>query len=67
MKVKLYQRFSNIHKTKEGPDTIKKYLAKALNVVWTQDIEGKSLESLWESMHRRVVSVLYIKGWHTKY
>ena len=36
-------------------------------MVWTQDIEGDFLESLWESMPRRVAAVLDAKGWYTKY
>ena len=46
VKEKLHQRFPNIHKTKGGPDTIRRHLAEALNVVWTQDIEGEFLERL---------------------
>jgi len=55
-------RFPNIHKTKGGPDTVRRCLAEALVVVWTQDIEGDFLESLWESMPRRVAAVLDAKG-----
>jgi len=36
-------------------------------VVWTQHIEGGFLESMWESMPRRVGAVLDAKGWYTKY
>jgi len=35
LKEKLHPRFPNIHKTKEGPDTIRRYLAEALDVRWT--------------------------------
>jgi len=41
-----YQSFPNIHKTKRGPNTIRRWLEKALGIVCTQDIEGKFLESL---------------------
>ncbi|KAG0637881.1 hypothetical protein HOY80DRAFT_1081612 [Tuber brumale] len=53
--------------TKGGPDTIRRHLAEALDIVWTQDIEGDFLEKLWESMPRRVAAVLDAKGWYTKY
>jgi len=66
-KEKLHQGFPNIHKTKWGLDTVRRSLAEALDVVWTQDIDGDSLESLWESMPRRVAAVPDSKGWYTKY
>jgi len=40
LKEKLHQCFPNIHETKRGPDTVRRFLAKALDVVWTHDIEG---------------------------
>ena len=46
LKEKLHQRFPNIHKTKGGPDTIRRCLVEALDVVWTKDIEGDFLESV---------------------
>ena len=46
LKEKLHQRFSNIHKTQWGPDTIRRCQAEARNVVQTQDNEGEFLESL---------------------
>jgi len=67
LKEKLHQLFPNIHKTKAGPDTVRRCLAEALDVVWTQDIAGDLLESLWESMPRRVAAVLDTKGLYTKY
>jgi hypothetical protein len=67
MKEKLHQRFPNIHKTKGGPETVRKHLAVALNQVWTQDIEGDFLERLWESMPSRVAAVIDARGWYTKY
>jgi len=35
LKEKLHQRFPNIHKTKGGPDGVRRCLAEALDVVWT--------------------------------
>ena len=64
---KLHQRFPNIHKTKGSPKAVKKHLAKALNQVWAQDIEGEFLERLWESLPNRVAAVLDARGWYTKY
>ena len=46
---------------------MRKHLAKALDECWTKDIEGEFLESLWESMPRRVAAVMAAKGWYTKY
>jgi len=62
VKEKLHQRFPNIHKTKGGPDTVRKHLAEALNQVWAQDIEGEFLERLWESLPNRVAAVLDARG-----
>jgi len=31
------------------------------------EIEGDFLETLWESMPRRVAALLEAKGWYTKY
>jgi len=67
LKEKLHQCFPNNCKTKGGPHSITRCLAEALDVVWTQDIEGDFLESLWEYMLRRVAAVLDAKGWYTKY
>ena len=67
LKEMLHQRFPNIHKTKGGPETVRGCLAEALDVVWTQDSEGDILESLWESMPRRVAPILDANGWYTKY
>jgi len=67
LKEKLHQCFPNIHKTKGGPDTVRRCLAEALDVVWTQDIEGDFLEILWESKPRKVAAVLDAKGWYTNY
>lgn len=53
LKTKMNRRFPNIHKTKGGPDTVRIYLAVALNEVWMKDIKGDFLEKLWESMPRR--------------
>jgi len=66
VKEKLHQCFPNIHKTKGGPDTVRKHLAEALNQVWAQDIEGEFLERLWESLPNRVAAVLDARGWYTK-
>jgi len=66
IQVKLPQHFPHIHKTKEGQDTIRRQLAEALNVVWTQDIEGEFLERLWKPKARRVAAVLDAKGWYTE-
>jgi len=41
LKEKLHQCFPNIHKAKGGPDTIRRCLAEALDVVWTHNIEGE--------------------------
>ena len=59
---KLHQPFPNIHQNKGGPDTVCRCLAEALNVVCTPDIEGDFLESLWESIPRRVATILDAKG-----
>ena len=67
MKDNLHQRFPNIDKSKGGPDTVRKCLAEASDVVWTQDIEGNFLESLWESMPNRVAAVLDAMRWYTRY
>jgi len=67
LKEKLHQRFPNIHKMKRGPDTVRRCLAEALDVVWTQDIEGDFVESQWESMPRRVAADLEAKGRYAKY
>ena len=66
-KEKLHQCFPNIHKTKGGPDTVRRCLSEALNQVWTQDIEGEFLKKLWESPPYRVAAVLDARGWYTKY
>lgn len=67
LKEKMHQRYPNIHKTPGGPDAVRRRLAEALSEVWAEDIEGDFLESLWESMPRRVAAVLAAKGWYTKY
>jgi len=67
VKEKLHQHFPNIIKTKGGPDTIRRHLEEALNVAWTQDIEGEFLERLWESLPRRVAAVVDAKRLYTKY
>jgi len=61
LKQKLHQPFPNTHKTKGRPDTLRRYLAEALDVVWAQGIEADFSESLWESMPRRVAAVLDAK------
>jgi len=67
LEAKLHQRCSHIHKIKGGPDTVRRCLAEAVHVVWTQDIEGDFLKSLWESIPRRMAAVLDAKGWYAKY
>ena len=69
LKEKLYQHFSNIHKTKKRPYTIRtwRYLIEVLNLIWTQDIEWEFLESLWEPMPRREITILGAKRWYAKY
>jgi len=40
LKEKLHECFPNIHRTKRGPNTVRRCLAEALDVVWTQNVEG---------------------------
>jgi len=67
LKEKLHQRFPNINNTKAGLDIVKRCLAEAFDVVWILDRKADFLESLWESMPRRVAAVLDALGWYTKY
>jgi len=67
VKENLHQHFPNIHKTKGGPETVRKHLAEALDQVWAQDIEGEFLEKLWEFLPNRVAAVLDASGWYTRY
>jgi len=63
----LMSAFENIVKIEGGPDTVRRCLAEALDVVWNQDIEGDLLENLWESIPKRVAAVLDANGWYTLY
>jgi len=67
LKEKQHQHYPNIQNTKGVPDTVRRCLAEAIDMVWTQDGEGDLLESQWESIPRRVAAVLEAKGWYTMY
>ena len=67
LKENLDRRFSNLHKTKGGPESVRRSLAEALDVVWNQGIEEDFLERLWDSMPRKVAAVVDAKRWYTKY
>ena len=49
-----------------GEEAIGKALAEALNKAW-QLIEDDIIDSLVESMPRRVDTLIKAKGWHTNY
>jgi hypothetical protein len=66
-KQKLHERYADISKTRGGPEKVRRRLAEVLAEVWAKDIEPDFLESLWESMPRRVAAVLAAKGWYAKY
>jgi len=53
--------------TPGGPDKVREYLAEVLPELWSREIEGGFLESLWKSMPRRVAAVIEAEGWYTKY
>jgi len=63
----MHKRFPEIDKTTGSPDRVRRALAKALTDTWREEIEGDFLETLWESMPRRVATLLEAKGWYTKY
>ena len=67
LKERMHKRFPEIHKTPGGPDRVRRALAEALTDTWREEIEGDFLETLWESMPRRVAALLEAKGWYTKY
>jgi len=46
---------------------VRRALVEALTDTWREEIEGDFLETLWESMPRRVAALLEAKGWYTKY
>ena len=67
LKERMHKRFPEIHKTPGGPARVRRALAEALSDTWREEIEGDFLETLWESMPRRVAALLEAKGWYTKY
>jgi len=67
LKDKMHQHYPNISMTPGGPDKVREYLAEVLPELWSREIEGEFLESLWKSMPRRVAAVIEAEGWYTKY
>jgi len=67
LKERMHKRFPEIHKTPGSPDRVRRALAEALTDTWREEVEGNFLETLWESMPRRVAALLEVKGWYTKY
>jgi len=63
----MHKRFPEIDKTTGSPDRVRRALAEALTDTWREEIEGDFPETLWESMPRRVATLLEAKGWYTKY